>query len=262
MSTPDAGGRPPGDPACKVTTDDHGQVRVITLNHPRRRNVLDLAARLELLGALRTAEAESRAVVLTGAGGFFSAGGDIRAMSGVPSEAGARLDVLGALAGQLVHSAIPVVAAVEGGAYGAGLSLVSAATYAVSGATARYEASFGKIGLAPDTGLSWTLPRRIGHSKARQMMLLPHPIEAPAALEAGLVDEVVDDGRALARAIEVATRLSELSAPMIAGVSRLLAQDHGSLDAATAAEARLQIALLQTQEAISLRSRFLHRSTS
>lgn len=245
--------------ATSILTSDVGAVRVITLNIPGRRNALDLAARLELLDALRAAEAEARAVVLTGAAGFFSAGGDIRSMSDDPVSAGRRLDALGALAGQLVHSAVPVVAAVEGGAYGAGLSLVSAATYVVSGERARYEASFARIGLGPDTGLSWTLARRIGHARARQMMLLLLTLDAAGARDAGLVDELAADGHALARATEVAAHLAELSAPMVAGVSRLLAARHDSIDAATAAEAGLQRELLGTRESVALRARFLER---
>lgn len=244
----------------RILTEDRQSVRLITLNRPERRNVLDLPARADLLAALRAAEHEARAVVLTGAGGFFCAGGDIRAMTADPSEAARRLDVLAALAGQLVHSSVPVVAAVEGGAYGAGLSLVSAATYVVSGATARFEASFGRIGLAPDTGLTWTLPRRIGHARARRMLLLLDAYDADQAHAAGLVDEVVDDGQALPRAIQVAKRLAELSAPMVAATSALLAQGHSTVAEAAAAEGRAQVTLLQSSESQALRARFLDRS--
>lgn len=243
-----------------VLVGDHGSVRVITLNRPRHRNALDLAARLALIDALRTAEREARAVVLTGAEGFFCAGGDIRAMSDDPVEAGTRLDALAALAHQLVHSTIPIVSAIEGGAYGAGLSLASASTYVVSAADARFEASFGRIGLGPDTGLAWTLPRRIGHARARQMLLLMLSLDGRSAQETGLVDEVVDQGRALERAHEVAARLTELSSPMVTGVTRLLAEGHASIEAMTAAEGRLQISLLGTPESLALRSRFLDRS--
>lgn len=248
-----------GNRSATIHTADHGVVRVITLNIPERRNALDLAARLALLDALRAAEADARPAVLTGAGGFFSAGGDIRTMSDDPVEAGKRLDALGAVATQLVHSTVPIVAAVEGGAYGAGLSLVSAATYVVSAETARFEASFAKIGLGPDAGLSWTLPRRIGRSKARQMMLTLLTMDAPNAHDAGLVDEVVGDGNARARAIQVATQLAELPRQAIVGVARLISEDHSSIGAATAAEARLQIALLGTPESIALRERFIQR---
>ena len=248
------------DASPAILISDHGNVRVITLNNARRRNALDLKARIALVDALRVAETEARAVVLTGAGGFFCAGGDIRSMSDDPHVAQERLDALAMLADQLVRSTVPVVAAVEGGAYGAGLSLVSAATYVVSSASASFEASFGRIGLGPDTGLSWTLPRRIGHAKTRQMLMLALTLDGSSAREAGLVDEVVDDDLVLARAREVATRLSELSAPMVAGVNRLMAEDHASVGAATAAEARLQIALLGTPESLALRTRFIGRS--
>jgi 2-(1,2-epoxy-1,2-dihydrophenyl)acetyl-CoA isomerase len=255
----ESAGEPERAALPRIIVRDHGLVRVITLNIPKKRNALDLGARIGLLAALRAAESASRAIVLTGAGGFFSAGGDIQAMSDDPVESAERLDALGSLARQLVHSAIPVVAAVEGGAFGMGLSIACGATYVVSTTSARFEASFAKIGLAPDTGLSWTLPRRIGRSKARQMMLMLLTLKGEAALHAGLVDEVVDDGQALARALEVAQQLSHLSAPVVAGVAQLLANDLGSIEAASAAEARLQIALLQTSESIELRARFVSR---
>ncbi|MDI2098708.1 enoyl-CoA hydratase/isomerase family protein [Ruicaihuangia caeni] len=247
-----------GQPESRgILVRDHHDIRVITLQFPERRNALDLPARVELLHALRAAELQARAIVLTGANGFFSAGGDIRTMSDDPIEAGERLDVLAAIAQQIVHSSTPVVAAVEGGAYGMGLSLVSGATYVVGARSARFEASFGKIGLAPDTGLTWTLPRRIGPAKARRMMLTLLTLTGQTALEAGLVDELVDDGDALGRAMDVAGTLSRLSAPMVAGVSRLLAHEAGSLAEAAAAEGRVQSELLRSRESIDLRARFL-----
>ena len=238
---------------------DHGPIRVITLNRPRRKNAIDSHGRIELLNALREAESQSRAIVLTGAGDVFSAGGDIRSMSDDPAVAGSRLDALGAIAHQLVHSSVPVIAAVEGGAFGAGLSIVSACTYVVSGRSARFVASFANIGLGPDTGLTWTLPRRIGSSRARRMMLMLLTLEGDDALHAGLVDELVDDGTAFDCAMSVASHLVELSAPMIAGLSELLAGESATVADAAAAEARLQVKLLGSDESRERRARFLGR---
>lgn len=248
-----------GQNADLVLRADHGPVRVLMLNRPKQRNALNLEARYALLDALRAAETEARAVVLTGSEGFFCAGGDIHSMSDDPVLASTRLDALAALAQQLVASTVPVIAAVEGGAFGAGLSLASACTYVVSSTDARFEASFGRIGLGPDTGLTWTLARRVGHTRARQIMLLMRELNADSAERIGLIDEVVDHGESLSRAIDVATKLTALPAPMVAGVNRLLANDYGSIGAATAAEAHLQLALLGTAESLALREKFTRK---
>ncbi len=252
---------PPKHPAddAAVLIEDRGDVRILTLNAPSRRNALDLAARLALLRELRLGEAQARVLIITGAGGFFSAGGDIRSMSDDPVESGQRLDALAALAQQLVHSRVPVIAAVEGGAFGMGLAIASAATHVVSGRGARYEASFVKIGLAPDTGLSWTLPRRIGPTRARHMMLTLTSLAGQPALDAGLVDELVDDGQALERALEVAAELARMPAAAVAGILSLSSHVAATIEAATGAESRLQAVLLASEESKALRAAFLSR---
>ncbi|MER6941040.1 enoyl-CoA hydratase/isomerase family protein, partial [Nocardioides sp. NPDC000441] len=101
--------------AGAVRVEDRGHVRILTLDRPERRNALDLADRLDLLTALRAADHEARAVVLTGAGSVFSAGGDIRSMSQDRDVARQRLDVVNAVVRQLVTGDRPVIAAVEGG---------------------------------------------------------------------------------------------------------------------------------------------------
>ena len=245
--------------AAAVLVEDRDDVRILTLNAPSRRNALDLSARLALLRELRLGEAQAKVLVITGAGGFFSAGGDIRSMSDDPVESGQRPDALAGIAQQLVHSRVPVIAAVEGGAFGMGLAIASAATYVVSGRGARYEASFVKIGLAPDTGLSWTLPRRIGPARARQMMLTLSVLAGRSALDAGLVDELVDDGQALDRALAVAARLARMSGPAVAGILALASHDAPTIEAATGEESRLQAVLLASEESKALRAAFLSR---
>lgn len=242
-----------------IVEASRGPVRILTFTMPDKKNAFDLEARLALLTSLRSAESSSSAIVLTGADEFFSAGGDIRAMSDDPIEAGQRMDALSALAQQLVHSRVPIVAAAEGGAYGMGLSILCAATYAVAGRSARFEASFLKIGLAPDTGLSWLLPRRIGAPLARRMMLTLLTLEGESALRAGLVDEIVDDGAALDAAVAIAERLSSMSAPAVAGITGLFAGGSNSLEDALGAESQLQLDLLASPESKSLREAFRNR---
>ena len=242
-----------------VKVEDHGHVRVLTLDLPDRRNALDLSGRRELLAALRAADDQARAIVLTGTGPVFCAGGDIRSMTADPEIARARLDAVGALARQLINGSRPVVAAVEGGAFGLGLALASACDLVVSGNSAKYSTSFAKIGLAPDSGLSYTLPLRVGTGRARELLLTARTVDAAEAAGLGLVEEVVADGQALARAIELAGRLAQLSAPMVSGVRRLFAQPDRSLDGLLATEAETQVALLAGAEFAEGKAAFLER---
>lgn len=240
-----------------VVVEEHGPVRVLTLNRPHRRNALDLSDREALLTALVTAQEEARAVVLTGAPPLFSSGGDIRTMSSDPVAGRQRLKVVNALARQLVTGPAPVVAAVEGGAFGLGLGLACASDLTVAGRTARFAASFVKIGLAPDTGLSWTLPMRVGRAAARRMLLTAATVDADEALGTGLVDELTDDGGALDRALEIAGDLAKRSAPAIAATRGVLSQADQSLDGVLAAEAEAQLSLFPTAEFAEGREAFL-----
>ncbi|WP_181313113.1 enoyl-CoA hydratase/isomerase family protein [Nocardioides campestrisoli] len=229
-----------------LRVEDRGAVRVLTLDRPERRNALDLPDRRVLLAALREASADPalRALVLTGAGTIFSAGGDISSMSPDPEVALERLELVNGIARELVHTTLPVVSAVEGGAFGLGLSLTCAGDLVVAGESSRFSASFARIGLVADTGLSWTLPRRIGPGRARAMLLTARTVGADEAERIGLVDELVPDGQTLDRALELADQLAAFSAPATAITKRLAADSGGSLDELLAAETHHQIGLL------------------
>ena len=170
-----------------------GSVLTITLNEPRRRNPLSLPMREELLTALRQAGDDDavRAVVLTGAGTIFCAGGDIASMSDDRTTAVYRLHLLGEVIETLVALPKPVVAAVEGGAYGAGLSLMAACDHVVAAEDAMMRSSFGGLGLGTDGGLSWTLPRRVGQGRAREIVMFGDVVDAAEAQRIGLVERVV-----------------------------------------------------------------------
>lgn len=244
-----------------VRVEDRGPVRVLTLDRPERRNALDLPDRRDLLAALEGADATPsvRAVVLTGAGGVFSAGGDIRSMSPDPDVARERLEVVNAVARQLVGGATPVVAAVEGGAHGLGLSLACACDLVVTGRGAAFAASFVRIGLTADTGLFHTLPRRVGPARARALLLTARQVDADEALATGLVDEVVDDGAALERAVALAADLAALSREAVAATRRVLADPWPDLEPALAAERDEQVVLLGGPGFAEGRAAFLGR---
>ncbi|MFZ3566144.1 enoyl-CoA hydratase/isomerase family protein [Streptomyces sp. BH097] len=247
------------EPAVDVRCE--GPVHTLTLNRPARRNALDLADRRELLAALRESERdpECRSIVLTGAGEVFCAGGDIRSMSPDPEVARERLAVVGDVARALVCSAKPVVAAVRGGAYGLGLGLAAACDYVVAADDARFAASFAKIGLTADSGLSWSLAQRVGPARAKEIILFAEDLNAAEAQRIGLVSEIVAGEKVAVRARERAERLAAASPAMVAATKRIFAQEAQGLDAVLDAEADAQVALLGGEGFAEGRAAFLER---
>jgi len=110
---------------------------------------------------------------------------------------------------EIVAGAKPIIAAVEGYAYGAGLALSCAADHLVADSSARFCCAFTKIAFIPDLALMYTLPRRVGFAKAKQLIALAETIDAARAERLGLVDEVTGPGGALARALELAERYAD-----------------------------------------------------
>jgi len=247
------------DPAVLVAQT--GPVRTLTLNRPARRNALDLDDRRALLAALADAEhdRDCRAVVLTGAQGVFCAGGDIRSMSQDPEEARTRLTVIGDIARALVQSTKPVVCAVEGGAFGLGLSLVAASDYVVAAEDARFAASFAKIGLTADGGLSWSLTQRVGPGRAKEIILFADDFTADQAHRMGLVGEVVPPTEVMDRAVHRAGRLAAASPAMVAGTKRIFAQERQDLESVLAAEVDVQAELLAGDDFAEGRAAFFER---
>ncbi|MFJ9123672.1 enoyl-CoA hydratase/isomerase family protein [Streptomyces sp. NPDC102340] len=247
------------EPAVDVRCE--GPVHTLTLNRPARRNALDLADRRELLAALRESgqDPECRAIVLTGAGEVFCAGGDIRSMSQDPDVSRERLAVVNDAARALVCSAKPVVAAVRGGAYGLGLGLAAACDYVVAADDARFAASFAKIGLTADSGLSWSLAQRVGPARAKELILFAEDLDATEARRIGLVSEIVEGEKVAVRARERAERLAAASPAMVAATKRIFAQEAQDLDAVLDAEAAAQVELLGGQGFVEGRSAFLER---
>lgn len=195
-----------------VLTEDHEQVRVITLNRPGKRNAIDLELRAALAEALETAMADPgvRVIVLTGAGGTFCSGGDISTMRRQPREQ----TVPRAEAAQRVVKAIwggtkPVIAAVEGYAFGAGTALAAACDRVVAAADSVFSVAFTGVGLAGDMGIFASLPARVGVAAARQLMLLPRRLSARQSHELGLVDAIAEPGEALSAALADAAAIAE-----------------------------------------------------
>lgn len=241
-----------------VLVEDHGHVRTVTLNRPERRNALDLPDRVALLDALTSTTSATRAIVLSG-GDYFCAGGDIRTMTQDLDVARERLEIINDVVRAIVNGDVPVVAAVEGGAFGLGFGLAMACDLVVAGQSATFAASFARIGLGPDTGLSYSLPLRVGPARTRELLMTARILSAPEAAAMGAVDDLVDDGQALTVALQRADQLAELSRPMVVSVRRLLAQPDRSLEALLFAEQEVQLELLSTDEFLEGASAFQER---
>jgi enoyl-CoA hydratase/carnithine racemase len=225
-----------------------GAVAILTMRATERRNALSNALRVALADHIEAlaADAAVRAVVLTGAGGHFCAGGDLSDMHATDMAAAReRLDRLQRLARLLLGMRQPVVAAVEGWAAGAGLSLMLCCDIVVAAADAQFAASFVRVGLAADLGLLHTLPARVGEGRARQMLLTGGAVDAATAERIGLVNEVVPAGTAMTAALASAQRLAA-QAPL--AIAAMKAQMAGGLEAVLAWEREVQPRLLLTAD--------------
>jgi 2-(1,2-epoxy-1,2-dihydrophenyl)acetyl-CoA isomerase len=194
-----------------VLVKDRGAVRIVTLNRPDKRNAIDIPVRLELANAIESAGADNsiRAIVLTGAGTAFCSGGDITSMERMsPERAMERTQLAQRVIRAIWSAGKPVLAAVEGSAYGAGAALAAACDRVVAASDARFATTFTNVGLAGDMGTFASLPARVGIARARQMLMMPAPIDAPMALEIGLVDALAEPGTALPAALADAERLA------------------------------------------------------
>ncbi|WP_026926160.1 enoyl-CoA hydratase/isomerase family protein [Granulicoccus phenolivorans] len=207
-----------------VLYEDRNGIRVVTLNRPRVRNAIDLPLRLALAEVLAAAMAEDavRGIVLTGAGGTFCSGGDISTMTRMSeSESRPRTEAAQRIPRIIWTGTKPVIAAVEGAAFGAGLSLALAGDRVVAAADARFGTAFAAVGLAGDMGIFATLAHRVGVARARQLMLLPEVLPAPDAHQLGLVDRLVEPGTTLEAACADAERIAQLPPLAVAAMKRL-----------------------------------------
>jgi len=205
-------------------------VATITLNRPDALNSFTVELKEALLDTVRAVAADpaARAVVITGAGRAFSAGQDLREHADlIAAEDPTPLETVQKHFNPLVLALAtmpkPVVAAVNGIAAGAGASLAFAADFRIAADGARFLLAFANVGLALDSGASWTLPRLIGHARATAMALLAEPVTASAALEMGLVNAVAPDERVLAAAQELAARLAAGPTTAYAAIKEQLA---------------------------------------
>jgi enoyl-CoA hydratase/carnithine racemase len=193
-------------------------VAIFTLNRPAARNALsdNLTPALRAGIAACDADPDVGAVLITGAGAAFCAGGDVKSMGAPSSEPAPSLEARVAelvrrqrtLTGVLVTSRKPSVAALPGPAAGAGLSLALACDLRVAAASAYVRTAYVRIGLPGDYGIHWLLTRAVGPGRARELMLLSEDVDARRCEQLGLVNRVVPDADLFETAFALAARLA------------------------------------------------------
>jgi len=195
----------------RVLVRREGSIAIMTLNYPRRMNAFGLAMREQMWDRLLELESdeEVRAIVLTGAGGNLCAGGDITEMESRPVLKGRmRMDLAVRIFRMLVTGPKPFICAVEGNAAGCGVSFAAASDFCVAASDAKFKIAFIKVGLIPDVGGLWSIPRKIGHRKAMELAAFAEPFGAEDALRMQLLNEVCEPGKALERALVAAEKFA------------------------------------------------------
>nr|WP_194241135.1 enoyl-CoA hydratase/isomerase family protein [Solimonas terrae] len=232
-----------------VLVERRGNVAIVTLNQPRRRNALNRALSSALAQTLADLQDDTtlRALVLSG-GEHFSAGGDLGDLS-VPA-----LEMRKAMLGgqrsvrSLTGGRLPVVAAVQGTAFGAGFSLALACDFIVVDANSTFGAAFARVGLAPDYGLMWSLPQRVGIGMTREILMFCEPVRGEQAKAIGLADRLAEPGQVLAGAVALAEKLAALPPASVATTKAVLSRLPMPLDTMLAWEADTQSLMVGTAD--------------
>lgn len=239
--------------ALVVSERMSGGVARIAINRPEKRNAVDPATRMALIEAVGAALADTsvHALLLGSTAGHFCAGGDIDSMAGLDAPAArARMKENHRLVRLLAEAEKPVIAAVEGFAVGAGAGLALLADTIVLAAGGAIGFPFFRVGLTPDYGILFTLVRRVGPARARQILLYAQMLKGQEAVTVGVADEMVGDGDAETRAQELARDLAAMPPHAFGLAKRHLAMQPQSLEAALEMEAMAQsLAFLSPEHA-------------
>jgi 2-(1,2-epoxy-1,2-dihydrophenyl)acetyl-CoA isomerase len=229
-------------PTVQLETRD--SIAFVTLARPEAANTMNLQFGREFLATALAIEAMPavRAVVLTGQGKNFCFGGDLKGMAASGADVHAYLCELttNLHAGMTLLARLdaPVIAAVNGTAAGAGLGLVLAADLAIAARSAKFAPAYTAVGLTPDAGSTFLLPRAVGYKRAMELFLTNRVLDAQQALEWGLVNQVVDDGSLTEAAAALAARLAAGALGAFGAVKRLVAEAEPGFEAQLGRESR------------------------
>ncbi|MBD0417332.1 enoyl-CoA hydratase/isomerase family protein [Oryzicola mucosus] len=234
-----------------IRAEKRGRTAILTIDNPSRRNAIARKLRQELNGLVKEmlADESVAAIVLTGAGEHFSAGADISEMRERSIAEYRELHVESTTVVRLMMAGRkPVIAAVEGIAFGGGLSLACAADFVVASKTARFCAAFIKVGLLPDIGILWTLPQKIGRAKAAEFLALATEFDADEGHRLGLVSQISNPGHALTDALALAETLSKNPPVSMALIKSALTNSNHSLNESLNVEIDYQSILRATAD--------------
>jgi 2-(1,2-epoxy-1,2-dihydrophenyl)acetyl-CoA isomerase len=237
----------------------------LTLNRPDRLNALNGSLKSELLAAVRQVGGKHsgvRCLLITGNGRGFCAGADLaEGGAGSGADLGANLiESYHPLLLELAGLNIPIVSAVNGVAAGAGMSLAISADIVIAAKSAYFLQAFVNIGLVPDAGSTYILPRLIGEARARAMMMLGEKIPAQTALDWGMVYSVVGDDILLEAATKIAAKLANGPTVALSGIRKLMAStSSNSYSAQLHAEAMAQRSAGQTHDCVEGVTAFIQK---
>lgn len=244
-------------PLDHILSRREGPVLYITLNRPDKLNAFAGTMREDLLAMLRAGEEDPavRAMVIAGAGRAFCAGGDVRYMHELRTRNDVAdfsriLDAANAVVRALYNYRKPTLAAVGGAAAGGGANLALVCDIRLGARTCAFTQSFSAIGLGPDWGGSFVLPRIVGVDRARELLLTARTVGAQEALALGLIHELVEPNQLAARARAMAERLAGLSPHAVEAIKGALRRTLvGDLDAALESERSDQVRCFLSPEA-------------
>lgn len=263
----------PGSPGASVSESPSPPVLVthqdailrVRLNRPEKKNALDLASLQALVDALKRAESdEVRVVILEAAGDHFSGGGDIQVMQQFAGDAKAARERLRGGLNRVVQAMRalpkPVLGKIQGNAYGAGAGLAFQCDLSIASTAAMFSLSFRHVGLIPDTGLTWLLPRAVGLQKAKHLVWTASPFSAQDAKAWGLLYDVAEPGGLEDAVMKLAKALCDGPAATLGLAKRALQASYvGSLDEALEREAEMQGQAFTTAEHAEGRDAFFAR---
>lgn len=250
-----------------LTVEIADGVATLTMSRPDARNALsgEMKEAFEAAIPKIAKDPAVRAVVLTGAGGAFCAGGDLRGMLAVRDQMDVqgwrqRMTSLHPWVRALIELDKPLIAAVDGAAYGAGFSLALVADFVIASPRARFCMSFMKVGLVPDCAAMYTLPRVVGVQRARELVLSAREVGAEEALKLGIAMEVVPADSLMSRAHALARSFTGASALAVSLVKRELGMSLATdLQTALAAEGDHQALCFQSQYHVDAVKAFLDK---
>ncbi|MET4004876.1 2-(1,2-epoxy-1,2-dihydrophenyl)acetyl-CoA isomerase [Arthrobacter sp. UYCu511] len=253
---------------ARIRYEDLGAVAHIELNRPNESNAIDQATAQELELAIEKASDndDARVILITGAGARFCAGGDLHSVLAADEQAPYLQELaqtLDSALRKLAQVDKPVVAAVQGAVAGAGIALMLSCDLVIADPSTKFALAYAGVGLTPDCGTSYLLPRAIGQQRALAMALMNRALSAEEALAWGLITEVAEDSPAKERALDLARNLAAGPQFALGQTRRLIRGGWESTRAQVGAEEARTIArAVTTPESVKLLQKFAtHRKT-